>query len=488
MSPARRRVEGAASPEVSLKLAPLTLVVALLAVAVPAAAQPLAPQTGAETPRPRLDLSLTGNKIREDWFLRVGVSARIVIPDVPMSGDGDLFERPQRHDLRLHLYAPFTVLLKDNAPESEDRFRTAEWDEPSEYLRLIRSAEYGTPYDGLYWRAGELSNVRIGHRSIVDNYINTLEVDRFQWGLHANVNTVHGGTETLIDNVTRPELIGTRLYVRPWSFIDPSSVAYRLAFGVSLFGDVRAPAALAAAPDGRYLVDDDGEFIVERRDATGVLGFDVEMTAVQTDRVSLTPYTDVNIHLGQGAGWHLGTFFGAAVTDTVVADLRAEYRLLGRNYLPTYFGPLYEIERFAYLPVDDSPTRLPRLQWLRTGQEDSVRHGWLVELGLNVADIVRVAASLADHGGDNNTSAWIYVAVTAVQRVQLAAWYANTRFQGARNLFDLDNALATVEARVMLTQWLFVTGQLNRRWQLDTDGDYQPIDDFAVGAGASFSF
>ncbi len=488
MTRAARGVPRDASHEVPLKLAALTLALLVAGLSMPATAQQLAPQTEAETPRPRLDLTLTGNKIREDWFLRAGVSARIVIPDVPMSGDGELFEAPQRHDIRLHLYAPFTVLVRDNEPETEDRFRNDEWDEPSEYLRLVRSAEYGTPWDGLYWRLGELSNVRIGHRSIVDNYINTLEVDRFQWGLHANVNTVYGGTETLIDNVTRPELIGTRLYVRPWAFIDRSSLAYRLAFGVSIFGDVNAPAALATASDGRYLVDEDGDFVVEREESTGVLGFDVEMTAVQTDRISLTPYTDANVHLGQGAGWHLGTFFGAQLTDTVVTDVRAEYRLLGRDYLPTYFGPLYEIERFAYLPISSSPTRLPKLQWIRTGQEDSVRHGWLVELGVNVANMVRVAASIADHGGDDNTSAWIYVAVPALDRVQFAAWYANTRFQGASELFNLDNALATVEARVMLTQWLFVTGQLNRRWQLDTDGDYQPIDDFAVGAGASFSF
>jgi len=464
---------------------------AALASSREAVAQPMSPEAMSGQERQaesRLTLGLSGAKIREDWYLRLTVAFGLTIPNVTLVQESPLFDRPQTHDLRLRFYAPFAFLVRDNPPQREDGrvFRREDWDEPAEYFRILRSIEYATPYDGIYFRGGELSNVRIGHRTIVDNYINSLDVDSFRWGLHANLNTVHGGTETLIDNITGPRLMGTRLYVRPWSFIDPSSFWNRLAFGISLFGDVAAPAALQTTIEGTYVADARGRFVIERADPTGVLGFDAELTVVQTDVWTVTPYTDVNSHLGRGTGWHVGSFYGFRATPELVLDLRTEYRLLGRNYLPSYFGPLYEIERFAYLPVADGPTRLPKLQWLRTGQENSVRSGYLMEAGIALANLIRVAAAWESYRGKGNSTAWIYATVPALKRVQFAAYYANTRFHGARGLFDLDNALLIGEARVMLTSWLWLGGSFNRRWQLDTDGDYRPVDDFSIGAGVSF--
>lgn len=460
----------------------------VLTTAMPVVAQTSGASSDPARAEPSLGIGVSAAKIGEDWWAQLGLSLLVRFPELTLAEDSDTFGGDVTGDLRLLFYAPLQFLIADRAPNDEDFFRDEAWDEPAEFMRILRVIEYGQPWGGVYWRGGELVNVRIGHRSIVDNYANSLDVDHFQWGLHVNTNTVYGGTETLIDNVANPDLIGSRFYVRPMAFVDRSSWWNRLAVGLSLFGDVDAPARLQTDAAGQYVPARDGGFRVERDLATGVLGFDAELAAVQTERVNVTPYTDVNTHLGRGAGWHLGVFNGFGLTDTVTLDLRAEYRLLGRNYVPTYFGPLYEIERWAYRALPGAPTRLPKLQWLRTGQENELRHGWLVESGLDVRRILRISAAWEDYTGPDNSTAWVRLEVPALDIVQFAAWYVNTRFDGAKEFFDLQNALAIAEARVMLTSWLYVTGQVNRRWQLDSDGQYEPVDDFAIGAGASFTF
>ncbi len=463
--------------------------VGALCVAAPVTAQPAMPQAQNDSLDDRaISVALAAAKIGDDWFARLTLAMVLRFRDITMAPGGRLFDEPVTQDLRLLLSVPLAYMVFDGGAPTPNRFRRQEWDEVSEYLRVFRIVEYGNPYDPLYFRLGELSNVRIGHRSIVDNYINTLDVDHFQWGLHHNLNTRWGGYEFLLDNVADPELLGTRTYVRPWALAGSDSWWTRLATGVSIFGDTRAPTALQIESTGQYSLDDNGSFIIDEQQGTAILGFDVELALVQTDVFSMTPYTDVNTHIGNGTGWHLGSFFGLQPTDNLVFDARSEFRVLGQGYLPTYFGTLYEVERFAYRAPDESPTRVPKLEWLRLGQEDRVRDGYLTELGVNLGQWLRLAAAWENYRGRDNSTAWIYATVPASKRVQLGVYYANTRFQGAAELFDFDNALAMLEARVMVLPWLYVTGQVNRRWKLDPDGQYAPVDDFAVGVGASFGF
>jgi hypothetical protein len=454
-----------------------------------AQAQPTVPEPVADPlDAYSFSLGLTGAKIGEDWFVRTTLGSSLRFEGLTLARQGNLFDEDQSHDLRLLVQVPLTFRIVDRDPETGEVLRTEEWDEAAEYMRVLRVIEYGRPYDGIYFRGGELANVRMGHRTIVDNYLNTLDVDHLQWGLHHNLNTIYGGYEVLLDNVPAPELMGTRVYVRPWSFVDRNAWMRRLAVGMSLFGDIAAPTALAIREDGRYAQNSDGNFIIEGDQATGILGFDVELAAVESDLFSMTPYTDANVHLGRGAGWHLGSFFALQPLDALVVDARSEFRVLGQNYLPTYFNTLYEVERVSYRAPGESPTRIPKLQWLRTGQEARVREGYLTEIGLNFGQVLRVAGAWENYRGPDNSTAWLYVSVPALRVVQFAAYYANTRFQGARGLFDMQNALAMVEARVMVTKFMYVQGQLNRRWRLDGDGDYRPVDDFHFGVGASFGF
>ena len=466
----------------------LALFIALV-VALPLAAQPLTPAPeapGSGSVEGRFSTGLSAAKLAEDWYLLASPSFVLTVPDLTLARGGELFERDQTHDLRLRFSVPLRFRVQDNEPvDGGGAFRREDWDEAAEYLRVIRGVEYGTPYDGVFFRGGELTDVRIGHRTIVDGYENVLDLDHFQWGLQSSVNTHYGGGELLLDNVADPELMGLRLYARPAL---PDLALSRFALGWSLVSDraaPRAPCERHRQPRGERR----RQLHRRRLGTTGIMGFDAEYVPAG-ERVRLTPYMDANAPEG-GSGWHVGAFLGWQIAPDVVMDLRAEYRLLGEGYLPSYFGPLYEVERLSFLPVEGSPVRAPKRTWLDLTYLGR-RSGYLGELGFNIRNRLYLSGTWEDARGPNNNAAWIAIRVPAWSIVQFGARWVNTRFNGARGLFDPENALATAEARVLITPWLYVEGQANRRWALTEQGsargDYTPVDDFALGAGVTFGF
>lgn len=477
----------------SLPLVLGALVVLTLAP-LPAAGQPMRPDTeSGASGGSRVSGNLGGRlgvaRLDEDWYLAITPTLHLQIDDVAITRDSPLFDSPQVHPLQLHFEAPLFVRVRDNTPtDDRGRFRREQWDEPSEYGRIVRWIQYATPYDGIYFRGGELSDVRIGHRTIVDAYDNALDSDHFQWGVHHNLNTIYGGLETFVDDVTNPDVMALRLYARPWAFVDPSSPLRRLAVGATLAGDQAAPLQLEERADGTgFVADDNGNLQVTSAMGTALLGFDIEYQLIASDRVSITPYTDTNTHFARGTGWHVGSFFGFKLTDTIVLDMRAEYRLMGRSYLPGYIGRVYEIERLTYLPVSGFELDAPKLRW--TGATDlGRRNGYYAELGFNFADLVYVSGGWEDQTGANNNAAWAQLRIPALSIVQFGAYFVNTRFEGAAGLVDLENALAVAEVRVSPLPWLFVDGQLRRRWEVSERGAYEPVNDWSIGAGVSFGF
>lgn len=465
----------------------------ILGFAAPGWAQQIEPESGDSEPS---RASVSGNlgagigaaRIAEDWYLVITPTLYLQIDGVAITRESQLFDEPQVHPLRMLFDAPIPIRVSDRAPvDGGPAVRRELWDEPSEYARVLRWIEYASPYDGVYFRGGELPNVRIGHRTIIDSYDNAMNSDHYQWGVHHNLNTRYGGFETFVDNVTDPDAMALRLYARPWAFINPSSAARRLAFGATLAGDQNAPRQLVLTPQGDLEASDTGDPIVALGEPTGLLGWDVEMQLVASERVSITPYTDVNTHFGVGTGWHVGSFFGFQLTDTIVLDMRAEYRLLGRRYEPAYVGRTYEIERLVYLPVRGETLAVPKLDFV-SRQDSRRRNGYYAELGFNFAELVYVSGGWEDQTGANNNSAWAQLRVPALSVVQFGAYYVNTRFEGAAGLFDLENALAVAEARVSPLPWLYLDGQVRRRWEVSDDGDYSPVNDWSVGAGVSFGF
>lgn len=381
---------------------------------------------------------------------------------------------------------PLRLRVIDNDPQDAGTIRAEDWDETSDYLRVLRFVEYGRPNEPLHARVGELGGVTVGHGTIVSSYYNVVTPDAYQFGLHANVNSVYGGGQVLIDNLVGPSIVGTRLYARPWAFIDKEAWLNRLAVGFSTVVDGDAPLALRRDATNAIVVDPNVAPEVADAQTTVFNGVDVELNLVRLEQLQVTPYTDFNVHWGESPGWHLGTLLGFRPLEKLGFSSRLELRLMGQHYLPDYVGPLYEIDRYQY---DGWGTNIPAPKLrVAASQTRGAVWGGYGDLQADILGLVLVSGAYADAEGPDNAMLRLRAQLVQVGPVSLAAMYFKQNFDGVADAFDLDGALGVAEARVFVFGPLYVRGEYSRLWRLADDGTYDTVNQWNVGGGAAFTF
>lgn len=419
-------------------------------------------------------------KVDEDWFLttRLGL---VLGFDVPRLGCDDCSTR-----LQFGTQVPLRWRVIDNPPETDDTLRREDWDEVSDYFKILRFVEYGHPSEPLHARLGELGAVSLGHGTIMNSFFNVVSPDAFAFGVHTNVNTAYGGGQLVLNNVANPEIWGLRGYVRPWGFIDQDSFWHRLAIGTSIVADVDAPLRLRRNADNTIGVDASTTPEVEDSQFTGFTGIDAELALVSTDLFVVMPYTDLNIHWGQGPGYHLGTLASAQVAEPLKLSTRVEFRWLSENYLPDYIGPIYTIDRYQFSGWG-TPVPAPKLR-VAASQNGGSKVGYYSELSADILKIVQLTGAWSDYQGPDNSTLWLRANLRSIGPVTLGAYYYKHSFDGLDEAFDLDGALAVGEAQVMVFGPVYLRAHYSRLWRLIDDGTYETVDDWSIGAGAAFNF
>jgi hypothetical protein len=218
------------------------------------------------------------------------------------------------------------------------------------------------------------------------------------------------------------------------------------------------------------------------------MGIDAELPLLPPGDFILTPYTDLNKISGAGTGLHTGVFLGWQAPANISIGGRAEYRILGDNYVPSYFGPVYGVERFAYLPIGAATQKDPKRRWLA---ESDVKgsDGYLTEVNADIMGVVRVQAQYATSADEEATGEFVSRAtINAGDAAQIGVYYARSGLSELSEIGDLKDALVVAEAKVPLNSFLYLNAQGNRRWQLDKEGKYQPSDEYSFSVGASFGF
>ncbi len=454
-----------------------------------------------------LDAGLGPAKIGDDYFLRLNLGGAVATPALPLPLPASWFDAEPSAPLKVGFYVPLSFRLTGKG----DLFRADEWDEPGEILRTVRWAEIGQRYGAVRLRVGELVDWSVGHATIMSGYNNSLDLDHFSWGVGGEINTKMGGVELMVGDVVDPSVMGGRIYVRPLFFTGGPSFFDRLAVGVSVITDTHAPKELKLEPKlnadgtvavdgdnvplstGKYVQDKNGDLIVETESAATVMGIDAELPLLPAGDFVLTPYTDLNKISGAGTGLHTGVFLGWQAPANISIGGRAEYRVLGKDYLPSYVGPVYGVERASYLPVtnlDGSKTaqKFPKREWLAKS-DVKASDGYLTELNADVMGIVQVQAQYATSADDEATGEFVSRAtVKAGDAAQIGVYYARSGLSELSEIGDLKDALVVAEAKVPLNSFLYLTAQANRRWQLDDKGEYQPNDEYSFSVGASLGF
>jgi len=381
---------------------------------------------------------------------------------------------------------PLRLRVVDRDPQDSGAIRDADWDEVADYLRVLRRVEYGRDGEALYGRLGELGDLDIGHGSIVGDYYNVVTADYWELGLNVTSDTPWGGGQLLVDNLANPDLIGGRAYLRPAAFFDRESEWNRVTVGLTVASDVDAPYTLDRQPNNTPVIGPARRPAVAEQRAATIGGVDLSVDAVDTETWSLTPYIDGNYHFQLGGGMHTGFDLRVEPTDDLVFEGSFEYRLLGNDYLPNYFGTLYEIDRYQYYGWD---VGLPApKQRVAATQPSGIRHGGHGVISARVFDWFDLSIGYADHQGAANSNLTAQLRVDPIERFQLGAFFYTQSFDGAQGIVDGDSMLFVGETRVQIWGPLYGKAGYSRLWELRDTGRYDVVNRWTVGVGASVGF
>ncbi|RDV39933.1 hypothetical protein DV096_05050 [Bradymonadaceae bacterium TMQ3] len=392
------------------------------------------------------------------------------------------------------LQVPLRLRLADRSPEQNALLREEDWLELSDYLRIIRRLEYGTLNDPLYVRLGELGGASLGNGTIIGGYYNVITTDHYRLGLRAHLDLKRAGIELLTNNLASPNLIGLRAHLRPTTFIEDAPRALdRLQLGVTLVSDLRAPTDLERNPDGSALAGPTREPLVESSQPTTLLGLDLRFNLLERARITLTPYLDLNAHIGLGSGLHAGLLWRQNIADPVELSARLEYRRLSDRYLPEYIDPLYEVSRFQTLSPTEPGLAGPKLRVARS-TAPSTRHGAQAWVQARLAGILTLSAAFEDAQGPGNAALRTRAALQLTKRLQLGAFYYKAHLDGpthesaTEGLFDLNGALTVAEGRLGVWGPIYAHAQYGGLWQLRDDGVFETVRLWNIGLGAGMSF
>lgn len=244
-------------------------------------------------------------------------------------------------DFGFELGAPLRLRLLDGAPEQRDLdyggvLRREDWDERSDFGQLLRSVRIGSGESPVFFRAGAMPLVTIGHGHLVNRYSNQTNPDYHPAGaiLTANLGPTH--TEVFASDVLAARLFAAELSldIGATFFASHAELADRFHVALSAAQDF-GRSLLRTAPITLAAVDADAGFL--------------RLPGVRADGyLNLSGRVDNGVSaLGAAVGVRAQ---GAPGGVAIVGKLEA--RKQGGGLDQGLFGPDYELARFSSVGLD----------------------------------------------------------------------------------------------------------------------------------------
>ncbi|MFH0990975.1 MAG: hypothetical protein V1799_13255 [bacterium] len=240
----------------------------------------------------------------------------------------------------------------------DGKVRKEDFNETYDYLRIIRYIRYGQKTDPLYIRAGNMDAARLGHGSIIYLYRNTASYDMRRVGIELDADLENFGFETVLGDLFNAGVFGVRGYVRPLQFTEAAAapVLGNLEVGVSYASDFHSNANKTWGDATGLLTRavDDGTL--------ALFGFDLGFPLIKSSSFSTTFYSDYVKIANYGSGTSVGIDLNFSGLSLVTLNAKYERRFVGEQFLPTYFGALYEKERYTTPDTAHFMTKVQRLK------------------------------------------------------------------------------------------------------------------------------
>ncbi|MFC2133356.1 hypothetical protein ACFLTH_01960 [Bacteroidota bacterium] len=258
---------------------------------------------------------------------------------------------------------------------SNGKIRTENFNEFSDYLSVIRYVRYGLKKDPFYVRLGALDFATLGHGSIMYLYNNSPSYDARKIGLAFDLDFGNFGFESVYSAFGEAGILGIRGYMRPMQYTIYKDIPIigMLEVGATLASDFHDKAGVAT---GNYDEVDDKFTATVDDGAVTIFGLDLGLPLIRTMVFDLDFYIDYTKILGFGSGAATGFFANFKGLGLLDIKTRIERRFNGDNYIPSYFNPFYEIERFNLDKSDGSVTS--KIQQLKAA--GSVGNGYYGEM------------------------------------------------------------------------------------------------------------
>lgn len=150
----------------------------------------------------------------------------------------------------------------------QDGFDDIALDALHDLFLKIRYIEYGDNRDPFFFKVGNLSDITLGHGSIMRMYANDADFPaERKVGLDLGVNPKKGGLQVMTDDAGDPHLFGVRGYLRPIA---------RLGIGLSAVADIN--------PEQLDLPDANLMFLTT--------GLDLDLPVIEKERLSIVAFAD----------------------------------------------------------------------------------------------------------------------------------------------------------------------------------------------------
>lgn len=390
-------------------------------------------------------------------------------------------------------------------------FRREDWDQIEDFLRPLRYLRWGRKEDRIFLDINRAHAHTIGHGQLLRRYSPNVDVDEDNLFAEFDAYADFGGVELLAGPFPVPRIAGGLVFVKPLGLFFDDILSKSLSIGFTYLTDLNAPVELARGSDPsdravQLAVDDTGQFVYPHKGAVvgervQGLGLDAEVKVVKWEFIDLKLYGDYSalvLPTGTGesvidGGATLGALLRMSFGEKPVRPLdeeseevrlgkapremkaahamrvRAEGRLFGPRYLPSYFDTLYEADKlqfgFGNVPVDERATLPTKIGWLLEQEGEPYRVGHYLELSYTWVDLIGLTVMYEDAftltGFDGVAAARnfaLHAETFGLGWLQLFATYHYRHFEDFSKLFTFstDNEVFYFGGRMALLPILFV--------------------------------
>jgi len=337
--------------------------------------------------------------------------------------------------------------LRFNAATGKVALRKEDWDEPYDYVRMIRYIRYGMKKEPVYVRAGTLDYARLGHGSIIYYYLNSASYEKRKFGVELDLDFETFGFESMYSDLFGAGVFGFRPFVRPLKY---SSLA-----DIPIIGSFEVGATYAADfhPDAQRVWGSDAAIANSVDKGTlSIIGIDFGLPLLRLSSLNSTLYFDIAKIVDYGNGQMAGIDLNFTGLGVITIGGKYEYRWLGNQFIPAYFDALHERQR--YVPDSSSGTFTSKAELLR---HVTKHEGYYGELHVDVLGTFKIVGGYQAPAGVRNAGLLHLELQSAdvLPSILLRAGYDKTH---VGKVFRLDdNSLLFAEIGYLPVPWLAIS-------------------------------